>query len=100
MCPQDCRAAWLRLGAVELAGLTVEHIQQRDGRWVLADLVGKGGRVRTVAVPAWVKVTIDQWAEAAGIESGRLWRSINRGGRVWGDGHTKKDLGGSRTLHR
>jgi site-specific recombinase XerD len=74
----------------ELAGLTVEHIQQRDGRWVFADLVGKGGRVRTVAVPAWVKVTIDQWAEAAGIESGRLWRSINRGGRVWGDGLTEK----------
>ncbi|MGD0777805.1 MAG: hypothetical protein ABSC05_33875 [Candidatus Solibacter sp.] len=36
----------------ELAGLTVEHIQQRDARWVIADLVGKGGRMRTVAVPA------------------------------------------------
>jgi site-specific recombinase XerD len=74
----------------ELAALTCEHIQQRDGRWVLADLVGKGGRVRTVAVPAWVKVTIDQWAEAAGIETGRLWRPINRGGRVWGQGLTEK----------
>jgi integrase len=29
-------------------------------------------------------------AEAAGIESGRLWRSINRGGRVWGHGLTEK----------
>jgi site-specific recombinase XerD len=74
----------------ELAELTVEHIQQRDGRWVLADLVGKGGRVRTVPVPAWVKVTLDLWTEAAGIESGRVWRSINRGGRVWGEGLTEK----------
>ena len=74
----------------ELAVLTAEHLQQRDGRWVFADLVGKGGRVRTVPVPAWVKVTIDQWAEAASIESGRLWRSINRGGRVWGEGLTEK----------
>jgi site-specific recombinase XerD len=66
----------------ELAELTVEHIQQRDGRWVLADLIGKGGRVRTMPVPAWVMVTINQWVEAAGIETGRVWRSINRGGRV------------------
>jgi site-specific recombinase XerD len=78
------------LRRAELAGLNVEDIQQRDGRWVAADLVGKGGRVRTVPVPAWVKVTVDQWTEAAGIESGRLWRSINRGGRVWGDGLTEK----------
>lgn len=74
----------------ELAALTVEHIQQRDGRWVFADLVGKGGRVRTVAVPAWVKVSMDQWTEAAGIVGGRVWRSINRGGRIWGDGLTEK----------
>jgi site-specific recombinase XerD len=28
--------------------------------------------------------------EAAGIGAGRVWRSINRGGRVWGDGLTEK----------
>jgi integrase len=33
---------------------------------------------------------IDAWKAAAGIESGRVWRSINRGGRVWGDGLTEK----------
>lgn len=40
----------------EVAGLTVGDIQQRDGRWVGSDLIGKGGRVRTVPVPVWVKV--------------------------------------------
>jgi integrase len=39
----------------ELAGLDVDGIQMREGRWVLADLRGKGGRVRTVAIPLWVK---------------------------------------------
>ena len=39
----------------ELASLTVEDIQMRENRWVIADLRGKGGRVRTVAVPLWVK---------------------------------------------
>jgi integrase len=46
--------------------------------------------VRTVPIPAWVKVTIDAWTVAGGIESGRVWRSINRGGRVWGAGLTEK----------
>jgi integrase len=74
----------------ELAALTCEQIQQRDYRWVVADLIGKGGRVRTVPVPAWVKVALDAWLEAAGKESGRLWRSINRGGRLWGEELTEK----------
>lgn len=56
----------------------VEHIQQRDGRWVVADLVGKGGRVRTVPVPAWVKVAVGEWPDAAVIDTGRVWRPINR----------------------
>ena len=39
----------------ELAMLDVGTIQLREGRWVLADLCGKGRRIRTVAVPMWVK---------------------------------------------
>ncbi len=35
----------------ELASLNIDEIQMREGRWVIADLRGKGGRVRTVAVP-------------------------------------------------
>jgi len=33
----------------------VEHIQQREEHWVIADLVGKGRHVRTIPVPTWVK---------------------------------------------
>ena len=43
------------LRRAEVAGLTVEEIQQREEHWVIADLVGKGGHVRTVPVPTWVK---------------------------------------------
>ena len=32
----------------ELASLYIEEIQMREGRWVIADLLGKGGRIRTV----------------------------------------------------
>lgn len=66
----------------ELAELEVETIQQREGRWVLADLEGKGRRVRTVAVPIWVKQGINAWMTAASIEDGRLLRSISKGGKV------------------
>jgi integrase len=43
----------------ELALLEVATIQQREGGWVLADLEGKGRRIRTVAIPIWVKQGID-----------------------------------------
>ena len=69
----------------ELAALEVETIQQREGRCVLADLVGKGRRVRTVAVPLWVKQAINVWVTAAAIEDGRLLRSIRKGGKRVGD---------------
>jgi integrase len=66
----------------ELASLVVETIQLREGRWVLVDLEGKGRRVRTVAVPVWVKQGINSWMSAAGIEDGRLLRSISKGGKI------------------
>ncbi len=74
------------LRRTELAQLTLEVLQQREGRWVLIDLEGKGRRVRSVPVPAWVKIAIDEWIAAAGISSGRLLRAINKGGAVWGEG--------------
>jgi integrase len=69
-------------GRNELAHLDVETIQQREGRWVLADLEGKGRRIRTIAVPIWVKQGINAWMIAAGIEDGRLLRSVSKGGKV------------------
>ncbi|HDQ73061.1 MAG TPA: hypothetical protein ENN19_13350, partial [Chloroflexi bacterium] len=66
----------------EVARLTVDRVVQRDGRWVICDLVGKGKRTRTVPIPAWTKVAIDAWVAAAGIEGGRLFRSVHKGGYV------------------
>src|SRR5450759_5084602 len=60
----------------EVAALTVPHVQQRDGRWCIIDLVGKHGRVRTVPMPTWVKVAIDAWTSAAGIADGYVFRPV------------------------
>jgi integrase len=45
----------------ELASLDVDAIQMREGRWLLPDLRGKGGRVRIVAIPVRVKQGINAW---------------------------------------
>jgi integrase len=68
----------------ELVALNVEHLEQRDGRWVIIDLVGKHGRVRTVPVPAGARQRVDNWLAAAGIESGRIARSMDRHGQITG----------------
>jgi integrase len=69
----------------ELASLKIEDIQLRDGRWVIIDLRGKGGRIRTVAIPIWVKQGIDVWIAAAKIEKGRLLRPLSKSGKLVGD---------------
>src|SRR5271156_125558 len=69
----------------EVAALTFTHVQQRDGRWCIVDLVGKHGRVRTAAMPPWVKVAIDAWTSAAGILDGYVFRPVNRAGAVTGE---------------
>src|SRR5258707_5122950 len=68
----------------EVAALTVGHVQQRDGRWCIMDLVGKHGRVRTIPMPTWVKVAIDVWAVAAGVTDGSVFRPVSRGGQTQG----------------
>jgi len=69
----------------EVAALTFAHVQQRDGRWCIVDLVGKHGRVRTAPMPAWVKVAIDAWTNASGVISGCVFRPVNRAGNVAGE---------------
>ena len=76
----------------ELLALRLESLQQREEHWVIADLVGKGGHVRTVPVPTWVKAAIDTWTSAAGITEGAVFRAINKTGRIWGNGMTPKVL--------
>ncbi len=66
----------------EAASLTVDHFQMRDGRWVIVDLVGKRGKVRTVPVKPVVKLLVDDWCEAAGITGGPLWRGFRKGDHI------------------
>src|SRR4051794_5890098 len=72
------------LRRAELSALTVEDLQIRQGHWAIVDRVGKGGHVRTVPMPAWVKDVLDRWRESAKVTAGRIFRAVSRHGTPWG----------------
>jgi site-specific recombinase XerD len=74
----------------EVAALTIAHVQQRDGRWCIVDLLGKHGRVRTIPMPTWVRVAQDAWTSVAGVADGFVFRPVNRGGQVQAAGLSEK----------
>lgn len=73
----------------EVAILTWEQIQQRDGRWAIINLVGKRGRVRSVGIPPWVKIALDSWAQVSRVTSGRIFRALNKDGQLAGRVRTR-----------
>jgi site-specific recombinase XerD len=70
----------------ELVGLDLDEVQMRQGHWAVVDLIGKGGHIRTVPIPEWVKAALDQWTVAAGVMEGRIFRAVARTGKVWRKG--------------
>jgi len=89
------------LRRTEAARLTWAHIQQRDGRWAIIDLVGKRNKRRTIPMPSWAKKAIDAYAvelarerrELVGMrEDAPLFVSINKGGRISGDSLTPQAI--------
>jgi integrase len=76
----------------EVARLRFEDIRQRDGRWVIVDLRGKHGRVRSIPMPSWAKAAIDAWSAAAGLATGSVFRGVNKGDRVTGESLTSQGV--------
>lgn len=66
----------------EIAGLEVKQLQQREGRWVIVDLVGKHHRTRSIAIHAAIYDLLSEWMAAAGIRTGPVFRRIFKNGKV------------------
>ena len=64
----------------EAVSLRLDQLQLREDHWVIADLVGKGGRLRTVPVPEWCKDLIDAWLRDSGVAGGMIFRRISKHG--------------------
>lgn len=76
----------------ECVSLQVDHIQQREGRWVIVDLVGKRSKTRSVPMPSWAKYAVDAYLLAAGIADGVLFRSMRRGDNITDQGMTAQAI--------
>ena len=77
------------LRRAELVSLDIADIQSRQEHWAVVDLIGKGGRVRTVPMPLWVKEAVDKWIAAAKLTEGRVFRAVSKHGTIWGHGVTE-----------
>ena len=64
----------------EAVDLRVDQLQFRESHWVIVDMVGKGGRLRTVPVPEWCKGLIDVWIHDAGVTEGKVFRRVSKNG--------------------
>ena len=42
--------------------------------------IGKGGRLRTVPVPSWCKEIVDDWLRDSGVNEGKVFRRLLKGG--------------------
>ncbi|MDE3167935.1 MAG: tyrosine-type recombinase/integrase [Acidobacteriota bacterium] len=82
------------LRRAEVAALGVPDLQQREEHWVFADLVGKGGHVRTVPVPFWIAAALRTWMAAAKVTDGPIFRAINKAGRIATHGFSPKVIWG------
>jgi site-specific recombinase XerD len=80
------------LRRAEAASLSFDHVQQRDGRWVLVDLIGKRDKIRSVPIPNWTKTAIDAWSQTSGVAEGLVFRAVNKGDRLMGDGITPQAI--------
>ena len=70
------------LRRAEAVTLERRQIERRGDRWVLANIIGKGNKVRTVILSAWVYASLDTWMARAGITGGRVLRTVTRKGAL------------------
>lgn len=76
----------------EMASLTIEHIKQVEGRWAILGIVGKRNKTRDVPITPWAKFAVDEWAAAAGITEGLVFRPVNKGDKLAGDSMTPEAI--------
>lgn len=69
----------------EVTTLRLRDLEQRKGHWAIVDMVGKGGHIRTVPIPDWVREQLEDWIMSAGIREGKIFRKVDRLDRIWGE---------------
>jgi integrase len=79
------------LRRTELISLKTAHLQQQGDHWDIIEPLGKGGYVRTVPMPDWVRVAVDDWLDAPRIGEGHTFRCVTN---FPADSHPRMEMGG------
>src|ERR1700678_3708977 len=74
------------LRRAETVSLRLDQLQSRQNHWVIVDMRGKGGRLRTVPLPMWCKSLIDAWLRGSGVMKGKVFRRVSKNGNRQDDG--------------
>ena len=64
------------LRVAEALAIEFSNIRIVDGRPCVFNLIGKGSKERTVPMPRWLFLALQEWVDAAGITSGKLVRGL------------------------
>ncbi len=80
------------LRRAEASILSFSHIEQREGRWAIVDIVGKRDKMRTVPMPSWAKACVDAWRTVAHLEEGFVFRRVNKGDNLMGESITPQAI--------
>jgi site-specific recombinase XerD len=80
------------LRRAEASILSFSHIEQREGRWAIVDIVGKRDKMRTVPMPSWAKACVDLWKTVAHLEEGFVFRRVNKGDNLMGESITPQAI--------
>ena len=70
----------------ETVNLSLDQLQSRQNHWVIVDMIGEGGRLRTVPVPIWCKSLIDTWLRGSRVTEGKVFRRVSKNGTRQNDG--------------
>ena len=62
---------------------------------MIADMIGKGGHMRTVPVPTRVEAAVANWMTAAGVTTGPVFCPINKAQQVGKNGFSPKVIWGA-----
>lgn len=76
----------------EASLLSFDHIQEREGRWAIVDIIGKGDKMRTIPMPSWTKACLTDWQMQSGLKDGCVFRRVNKGGNLMGDSITPQAI--------
>ena len=66
----------------EAVKIQLDEIQKHGSDWVLTNVVGTRGNVRTVLIPDWAKKALDAWIGISQIRNGAVFRAVDRSGNI------------------